>query len=237
MGIDLDIIDRIERVRGPGSALYGTGAMFAVINIITQKGNRLNGFKLATETDSCGKLQGAAAFGKEWDNGMDVSISSLWGDIKGQDLYFPEYDAPSTNHGIAEGLDWDKYSTVGGATTPRAAVVYNPITSGTLKLLYGEAFRAPNIFKVNDEDEFAGYKPNPDLKPEKIRTTEVVWEQRLGSGLFGIVSLYHYDMKNLIDQTIAPSDSLVQFQNISQVKANGLELELNAHLKTGIEGH
>ena len=29
---DLDVIERIEIVRGPGSALYGTSAMFAVVN-------------------------------------------------------------------------------------------------------------------------------------------------------------------------------------------------------------
>ncbi|MCH7600018.1 MAG: NAD(P) transhydrogenase subunit alpha [Myxococcales bacterium] len=32
--IDLDIIERIEFVRGPGSALYGTSAFFGTINIV-----------------------------------------------------------------------------------------------------------------------------------------------------------------------------------------------------------
>ena len=34
MDIDLNELDRIEIVRGPGSALYGTGAFFAVINLV-----------------------------------------------------------------------------------------------------------------------------------------------------------------------------------------------------------
>ncbi len=33
LALNLEAVDRIEIVRGPGSALYGTGAMFAVINI------------------------------------------------------------------------------------------------------------------------------------------------------------------------------------------------------------
>jgi iron complex outermembrane receptor protein len=31
--IDLDIIDRIEIIRGPGSSLYGNDTFFAVVNI------------------------------------------------------------------------------------------------------------------------------------------------------------------------------------------------------------
>lgn len=37
--IPIGAIDRIELVRGPGSALYGTNAFAGVINIITKKGN------------------------------------------------------------------------------------------------------------------------------------------------------------------------------------------------------
>lgn len=33
--IDIDTLDRIEVVRGPGSALYGTGAFFGVLNLVT----------------------------------------------------------------------------------------------------------------------------------------------------------------------------------------------------------
>ena len=35
--MDLDEVDRIEVVRGPGSALYGTGAFFAVINVVPRE--------------------------------------------------------------------------------------------------------------------------------------------------------------------------------------------------------
>src|SRR5262249_40679486 len=34
LDVDLNEIERIEIVRGPGSALYGTGAFFAVINLV-----------------------------------------------------------------------------------------------------------------------------------------------------------------------------------------------------------
>lgn len=41
--IGFDIIERVEIVRGPGSALYGTGALNGVINIITKKGKDVGG--------------------------------------------------------------------------------------------------------------------------------------------------------------------------------------------------
>jgi outer membrane receptor for ferrienterochelin and colicins len=37
LSVDLAEVDRIEVVRGPGSALYGTGAFFAVINIVPRE--------------------------------------------------------------------------------------------------------------------------------------------------------------------------------------------------------
>ena len=45
---DLHSIDRIEIVRGPGSALYGRNAFIGVINIITKSGNSKNEFDINT---------------------------------------------------------------------------------------------------------------------------------------------------------------------------------------------
>jgi len=36
LDVDLDTVERIEVVRGPGSVLYGTGALFGVINVVTR---------------------------------------------------------------------------------------------------------------------------------------------------------------------------------------------------------
>ncbi len=109
LGLNMDAVERIEIVRGPGSALYGTNAMLAVINIITKDGKMVDGLKIAVEPGSYGKIQGGICYGKEMKNGLDVLVSGLIGDIKGQDFYFKEFDTPETHNGIAQGLDWERY--------------------------------------------------------------------------------------------------------------------------------
>lgn len=135
------------------------------------------------------------------------------------------------------GMRHDGHSKVGNVMTPRAAMVYHPFRSGSLKLLYGEAFRAPSVW----EAEAAGIdtevnKPNRDLREEKIITKEIVWEQRLSAVFSGTISGYHYNMKNLIDTVSDSADGLLQYQNRSRVKASGLEVEINGRLPSEARG-
>lgn len=46
--VDLHMIDRIEVIRGPSSSLYGSGAFFAVVNVITKKGRDFGGLEVSS---------------------------------------------------------------------------------------------------------------------------------------------------------------------------------------------
>ncbi len=48
-GIPLGIVDHIEVILGPGSVLYGSNAMFGVINVITKEAKDYAGVKVAAE--------------------------------------------------------------------------------------------------------------------------------------------------------------------------------------------
>ena len=411
--INLDGVERIEIVRGPGSALYGTSAMFAVINIITKKGVMLEGLEISPEMGSYGHVRGIANFGKEFENGLDVMVTGNWSREDGEDIYFREFDDPSTNDGIAEDLDWsryynvittigyghwkvqgmlnsfkkgiptaswgtifnardtqtrdelstfqamydrpwgssrnisfrgfydryiydgsypysgvddggdpfeydsfdandavwvggeiqhrwdirsdnrlkvglehqevvraeyriwtdeatlydsdspyritalylqdhyqllknlsilgglrwDRYSTAATSTTPRGAIVYHPMETSTIKFIYGDAFRAPSPYETRYEDPTSGWRAASGLVSERIRTMELVWEQRLAEEWYGHFSLYRYTIKNLIDAEVDPVDSSNYFDNSGKVRAVGFEAGINARLKRGIKGY
>ena len=109
-------------------------------------------------------------------------------------------------------------------TSPRLALIYKPLATTTVKLLYGSAFRSPN----NYERYYGGganYKSNPDLQPERIRTTELMLEHYLHSSWRGSASLFSYRIKDLVTLTTDPDDGQLVFRNFSQARAKGLELE------------
>jgi len=137
---------------------------------------------------------------------------------------------------LSLGLRYDHFSTFGGKTSPRLGLIFNPWDKSALKLLYGEAFRAPSAFENYYHDGPVTQKPNPDLGPETIRTYEVVWEQYLGDRLRAVATGFYYKIDDLINLTLDPADGLLVFENLDEVEARGLELELEGRLKGGWEG-
>jgi iron complex outermembrane receptor protein len=135
---------------------------------------------------------------------------------------------------VNAGLRYDHYSTFGGTANPRVALIYKPDEHGSLKLLYGQAFRAPN----NYEMFFLGgnfSKPNPLLQPETIKTTELLFERYSKHFRFSVSGFYS-NINGLISQRIDPADGRVQFSNVDDVISKGVETSIEGKLTNGIEG-
>ncbi|MEW6184594.1 MAG: TonB-dependent receptor [Thermodesulfobacteriota bacterium] len=403
--LDVDLIDRIEFTRGPGSSLYGSNAFFASIHVITRPGKSINGLEASTEAGSLKTYKGRLTYGNKFLTEMEMLLSGSFYSSGGNErLYFREYDSPSSNHGLAErvdregfcnifstvsfkdfkfqggwnkrektiptgyygtdfnhpgnqtldgrayldlkyqrgfkngtdvtarifydyyqykgdylysgvvnkdsslgqwwgiesrinktffekhkvilgleytnnlrqdqknynqepyrmlledkrsswngalyiqdeysiiknlilnaGIRYDYFKTFGGAVNPRLALIFNPLEKTFFKLLYGTAFRTPNVFELYYHDLGNTSKPNPDLKKETITTYELIWEQYLGKYLRGHSSLYYYRINDLISQTIDPEDGLMVYQNIDKTEAKGLELGLEIRGLKGVE--
>jgi iron complex outermembrane receptor protein len=105
--VDVDLIDRVEIVRGPSSSLYGTSAFFAVVNVITKDMHQLKGIELAGEVDGFGTYKGRSTFGQRL-HGVALFFSGTVYDSAGATrLFFPYYASPATNNGYAINADAD----------------------------------------------------------------------------------------------------------------------------------
>ena len=111
--VDVDLIDRVEVIRGPSSSIYGTNAFMGVLNVITKKGNDIGGVEASGEAARFNTYKGRLSYGKKFTNGVDVVVSGSSYDSKGQtDLYYKEFDNPATNNGIAHNADGERYSSL-----------------------------------------------------------------------------------------------------------------------------
>ena len=139
-----------------------------------------------------------------------------------------------SNLALDLGLRYDHYSTFGGTTNPRAALIYSPFEKTTVKFLYGSAFRAPNDYELYYADGTSS-EPNPLLKPETVKTTELVVEQSFDNNFRLNLSGYFYPIRGLITQEDDPATGLIVYRNSQRINMQGLELALNKKLPSGLE--
>lgn len=87
---DLIDVERIEVVRGPGSALYGTNAFFGVINVVTRDRDTLLRPHASVATDGfrMGRLRVGGGTRLSRDVGLWASAAGVL--AQGDDLYLPE---------------------------------------------------------------------------------------------------------------------------------------------------
>jgi outer membrane receptor for ferrienterochelin and colicins len=403
--IDVDLIERVEIVRGPSSSLYGTDAFFAVVNVITRKSPKLKGWEFSFEPSSFGTFKERGSYGGQY-RGVDMLLSGTFYNSAGQTLFFPEFDSPATNNGITHNTDdesyqhilstisyrgftlqgvfsardkgnptayfgtlfndprtrnsddqqyfdlsyehavgeswelsartsydqyrleaplaysatgpadkysvrgnwwtgevqlsrtflkkhhitfgsevrdnlredqsnydpdgadpftvglasstiwalyaqdefaitrklelsagvrFDHYSDFGSTTNPRLGLIYHLFSPTTMKLLYGSAFRAPDVFETTP-----GYGPyyddNLQLRPETIHSTEGVVEQKLGEHLTLSGSVFDNQIKDLITMQTNPIDNQFIYRNSGKADALGLEAEVDGRFASGWEG-
>jgi outer membrane receptor for ferrienterochelin and colicins len=111
--VNVDLIERIEIIRGPSSSVYGTGAFVAVINVITKRGRDLNGIEVSAAAGSWNSYKEGVSYGKRFDNGLEMVLSTSFYNSQGHtSLFYPEFNSPATNNGIAQNADGDQaYNT------------------------------------------------------------------------------------------------------------------------------
>jgi iron complex outermembrane receptor protein len=125
---------------------------------------------------------------------------------------------------ITAGIRYDEYSDFGSTTNPRAAIVWQPCSNLTTKLLYGQAFMAPTFRQLFVQNN-ALNKGNPELDPEKIETWELALDYRATETWHLSFNLFRYDIEDKIIAAFDPKDSNTRFQNVAAWESEGVEFE------------
>jgi iron complex outermembrane receptor protein len=88
-GLDVDLIERVEIVRGPSSSVYGGNALLSVVNVITKPAAAIGGVELSGATGSYGSREGRASVGKTLADGATLVLSASGYKSDGPALAFP----------------------------------------------------------------------------------------------------------------------------------------------------
>lgn len=105
--LDMNLIERIEVVPGPGSALYGGNAFLAVVNVITRPGDSVA--RSATlGIGSAGLARGQMNISGRDDSRRHWLISASAERSAGEDRYFPQWQGMGGSDGRAHDQDGER---------------------------------------------------------------------------------------------------------------------------------
>jgi iron complex outermembrane receptor protein len=175
--VDVDLIERVEFVPGPGSAVYGNNAFFGVVNVITRSARDVQGLELSAEAGSADTHKERATYGRSNPDGVSYLLSATNFDSDGENLFYPEFDDPTQNNGVAVGLDHDRHQSL-----------FTKISSGAFLLTAGHVERTKGIPTASYEQIFN------DPRSHTVDTqtfANLQFEDDLASGLNLLARLFY----------------------------------------------
>jgi outer membrane receptor for ferrienterochelin and colicin len=113
---DLEDVERIEVVRGPGSILYGTGAFSGVINLVMAGPDSPDGREVGVSVADDGVARTRARVTQHFTKDSGIWTSVAAGRGQGRDIFVREYvpDGPPSVNGTARGVDGFQVGTISG---------------------------------------------------------------------------------------------------------------------------
>src|ERR1051325_5522592 len=159
--LDVDLIDRVEIVRGPGSVLYGNNAFFGVINVVTRNGAQLHGVELSGEYAEFDTYKGRITYGNSFSNGVTLLLSGSLYDSEGPGkIFYKEFNTPAQNHGIARHRDDDAFGSFFGSVSYQDFTLEGGFISrekGNPTAQFFTTFNDPRL-RTEDERSYMGLK-------------------------------------------------------------------------------
>jgi iron complex outermembrane receptor protein len=153
-------------------------------------------------------------------NYIDETDRSFWA-IYSELLYDVQ-----ENLRVTAGMRYDHYSDFGGVFNPRLGMAWEVNSHNTIKLMYGEAFRAPTFAELYNKNNPA-LVGNPDLDPERVKTLELNIQNSSIDNLEASLSIF----KSTINDIITTANNT--YVNQGKTTTRGLEAELKQTLHRG----
>lgn len=127
---------------------------------------------------------------------------------------------------LVYGARFDDYNDFDHQFSPRVGLLHSLDDDRLLKLLYGHAYRAPNLFEMFGNAQLL---PNRDLQAEKMDTLELVYQQQ-GQLWFSSLTLFKNWWDDAIRGSVLPGPTVqYQFTNTGKNESHGLEAETLWH--------
>jgi outer membrane receptor protein involved in Fe transport len=220
--IDVDLIERVEFVPGPGSAIYGSNAFFGVINVITRTGKAVGGLEASAEAGSWDTYKGRLTWGRRYSSDLDVLVSLSGYSSRGRDQYYAEFDGRDGSDGVAHGLDDERApdafaKVTWGAFTLEAA--YKVRNKGIPTANYGSLFNPDSGAQTRDAQNFA------ELRYEGNIARDLDLSARINRGAYSYRGSFPF---------AAPADTTVTNIDLADSNWWGGELKL---LSRKFSGH
>jgi iron complex outermembrane receptor protein len=166
--LDVGIIDRVEVIRGPASSLYGTNALFGVINVVTRTGGQHSGLRLSASGGSQDAVNGTVSYGRLFRSGSEMLVAgSVFQTDGARRLAFPEFSTADTPGEVFD-MDGDRSRTLFGSFRTGALSVSGGL-AGRRKQVPTAAFGT-----IVGDDQFVTDDNRYYLRAE--------YERRLGAG-------------------------------------------------------
>jgi outer membrane receptor protein involved in Fe transport len=186
LGLDMEDVERIEVVRGPGSALYGSDAVLAMVEVVTRRAHREPGVRASARAGGAGERRARASVAAGGGGRPEVLASASWLEVAGADLYFPAFDAPASNFGRAAGLDGERAAAFFGTAdwgTLHAALKLNERRKSVPTASFGTRF-GDSRYVTWDGHDFAELTATHALSPALELHGRAWWDGARYHGIY-----------------------------------------------------
>ena len=127
---------------------------------------------------------------------------------------------------LTASLRYDKYREFPAEVSPRLGLVVQASQDWTFKLMWGEAFRPPSNLQQYEVRSDGNVPGNPNVKPEKIASTELEATYRLSATNNLSLRLFNNELSDFIASMNAQA-----YQNSKETESvDGVELEYKSQL-------